>query len=70
MGIVDWDDMYATGIPIVDDQHKALFRTINELHEGLALGKGKQEVARTLDSRELRPRPLPDGRGVHAEAPV
>jgi hemerythrin len=49
MAIVEWNEMYATGIPQVDEQHKTLFKAVNEFHEGLALGKGREEMERTLD---------------------
>jgi len=33
MPLATWHERYATGIPMIDDQHKELFRAINELHD-------------------------------------
>ena len=32
MGLADWDDSYSVGYKKLDDQHKNLFRLINELN--------------------------------------
>ena len=49
MSLVTWSDRYATGIPSVDDQHKTLFKTINDFHEGLVAGKAKEELAHAVE---------------------
>jgi hemerythrin len=49
MAIYEWSDKFETGIPVVDEQHKALFRMLNDLHESLASGKGKEEIVRAMD---------------------
>ncbi|WP_306599070.1 bacteriohemerythrin [Geothrix sp. 21YS21S-2] len=49
MALIAWHDRFATGIPSVDDQHKTLFQTVNDFHEGLVTGRGREELARTLD---------------------
>jgi len=33
MGLADWDDSYSVGYKKLDDQHKNLFRLINELND-------------------------------------
>jgi hemerythrin-like metal-binding protein len=45
---VNWNDRYATGISRVDDQHKTLFDTVNDFHQGLVASRAKEELARTL----------------------
>jgi hemerythrin-like metal-binding protein len=49
MALVNWNDRYSTGIPLVDDQHKTLFASVNDFHQGLVSGRAKEELARTLD---------------------
>lgn len=39
MPLATWHERYATGIPMIDDQHKELFRAINELHDGFQEGR-------------------------------
>ena len=43
MPIAVWSDSYLTGDPTVDNQHKQLFKLVNELH-GAILGGHSQEV--------------------------
>ena len=50
MAIYEWCDMLETGIPVVDEQHNAVLRMLNDLHERLDLGKGKEEIGRAMDS--------------------
>jgi len=43
--MVVWDEKYATGIPLIDSQHKELFSLTNELfHACLAQGKMLDDV--------------------------
>ncbi|MDR3172813.1 MAG: bacteriohemerythrin [Treponema sp.] len=32
--LVEWDDKYSVGIPLIDDHHKELIRLTNELYRG------------------------------------
>ncbi|WP_010260937.1 bacteriohemerythrin [Treponema primitia] len=36
--LVEWDDRYSVGIPLIDDQHKELIRLTNELYKGCLAG--------------------------------
>lgn len=49
MALITWNDRFATGIPTVDDQHKTLFKTVNDFHEGLMTGRGREEMAKALE---------------------
>ncbi|MDR1107591.1 MAG: bacteriohemerythrin [Spirochaetaceae bacterium] len=49
--IVEWDDRYLIGIPLVDDQHKELIRLTNELYESCLLG---DEAARETFKSAIR----------------
>jgi hemerythrin len=43
--LVEWDDKYSVGIPLIDDQHKELIRLTNELYQGCL---GGDEAAQDL----------------------
>ncbi len=47
-----WTDDLATGVSIIDEQHKELFIRINALLEACGQGKGKIEVANVIDFLE------------------
>ncbi|MDE2586163.1 MAG: hemerythrin family protein [Betaproteobacteria bacterium] len=52
-GIVAWNDSYSVGMLEIDEQHKALFGTINRLWAVLVGGKGDNaEVLRLIDELE------------------
>ena len=38
MAIFEWDDSIALGIPVIDEQHKALFGLVNSLNEAIKSG--------------------------------
>jgi len=44
----EWTDDLATGVELIDKQHKEIFRRINGLLEACRLGKGKEEVGKTI----------------------
>ena len=37
--LVEWDDRYSVGIPLIDDQHKELVRLTNALYKGCLAGE-------------------------------
>ncbi|MDH5510547.1 MAG: bacteriohemerythrin [Nitrospinota bacterium] len=47
MGLADWDDSYSVGYKKLDDQHKNLFRLINELND-LSLQKQSEVTFKDL----------------------
>lgn len=47
MPLFRWDRRYATGVQEIDDQHKKLMGLMNELHDAMRSGKGK-EVSRSI----------------------
>jgi len=47
--LIVWDDSIATGIEIIDEQHKELIRLINRLNSAMQQGKGKAVVGEILD---------------------
>lgn len=49
MGKFDWWEDYSTGNQQMDNQHKKLFGYIQDLHEAMQVGKGKDILEKTLD---------------------
>jgi methyl-accepting chemotaxis protein/hemerythrin len=49
MALIAWNERFATGISMVDDQHRTLFTTVNEFHAGLVAGQARQQISKTLD---------------------
>ena len=45
-----WSSSYETGHPDVDRQHKQLFAMVNDLHEAMAHGRGREALAPVLES--------------------
>ena len=44
MAIFEWDGSIALGIPVIDEQHKALFGWVNMLDEAIKRGEGSEAV--------------------------
>jgi hemerythrin-like metal-binding protein len=49
MAFIDWTSELETGIEKIDTQHKKLVSLINELHEAMHKGKGKEAVGHVLE---------------------
>ena len=49
MPFFKWSDSYSVGTPGIDAQHKKLFALINDLHEAMSQGKGKDILGKILD---------------------
>ena len=43
-----WKDAYSVNIGIVDSQHKVLVDLLNELHQAMMTGKGKEQLGNIL----------------------
>ena len=50
MPLFTWNDSYSVSVQQFDDQHKVLFNLINELHEAMSQGKGRDRVGQTLNT--------------------
>ena len=48
MAIFEWDDSIALGIPVIDQQHKALFGLVNKLNEALHSGDGAEATGEVI----------------------
>ncbi|SJZ41162.1 bacteriohemerythrin [Selenihalanaerobacter shriftii] len=49
MEIIKWDDSYSVGVEKIDEQHKELFKRINDLIIASSSNKGKSEFKKTLE---------------------
>ncbi|PWR75533.1 bacteriohemerythrin [Methanospirillum stamsii] len=49
MAFIIWDDLYATGIESIDNQHKHLISLLNRMFEALLQKKGKDELKYVID---------------------
>jgi hemerythrin len=47
---VTWNDSWVIGVQEIDAQHKKLVSLLNQLHEALSQGQGKEVLAGVLDS--------------------
>ncbi len=45
---VKWDESYSNGIELFDNQHKGLFKLINDLHEGIRQKKNREALGTAL----------------------
>lgn len=49
MSLITWTDKLSVGVKEIDDQHKKLVAIINELHDAMAVGHGKDIIGKVLD---------------------
>lgn len=48
MALVVWSEKLSVGVRSIDDQHKKLVMLLNQLHDGMSAGKGKEVVGPVL----------------------
>ncbi len=49
MALINWTESLSVKIKSIDDQHKVLIGLINELHDSMRAGKGKEAVGKIID---------------------
>lgn len=49
MALLPWIASYSVGVPVIDAQHKHLIGLINELHDQMLAGRGKDILSSVLD---------------------
>ena len=49
MALIAWNDSYSVKVKKFDDQHKKLVDMLNELHDAMKVGKGKDVLGKVLD---------------------
>jgi len=53
MPYIEWDEgRYGVGVEHIDEQHRQLFATINDLHAAMTEGRGREELEAILDDLE------------------
>ena len=50
MALMTWNQNMSVGVKVLDDDHKRLVALINELHDALKTGHGKDALGKILDS--------------------
>lgn len=50
MPLFTWNDSYSVSVQQFDDQHKVLFNLINDLHDAMTQGKGRDRIGQTLNT--------------------
>lgn len=48
MAFIDWTPALSVSIPSIDQQHQKLISLINELHDAMRMGKGRDVLGRVL----------------------
>ena len=43
-----WSEIYSVNIGIIDAQHKTLVNMVNELHQAMVAGRGKEQLGKIL----------------------
>ncbi len=49
MALLSWSEKYSVGIKEIDKQHQKLVELINNLHDGMKAGKGKEVLGGVLN---------------------
>jgi hemerythrin len=49
MPLIIWNDSFSVHVTQVDDQHKQLFKLLNDLHEAMTVGKSKEVLGSIFD---------------------
>lgn len=50
MALLTWSDMYSVKVTDFDNQHKKLIDLINQLHDAMKAGKGKEAAGQVLNA--------------------
>lgn len=48
MALITWNENYSVKVKQFDDQHKKLIEMVNELHDSMKVGKGKETLEKIL----------------------
>lgn len=49
MALIHWSDRFSVNIAEIDEQHQRLVATLNDLHEALRAGRGKDSLGSILN---------------------
>lgn len=50
MALIEWDDKFSVKINKFDDQHKKLVAMVNQMHDAMKVGKGREVLGDILQS--------------------
>ncbi len=50
MAFLSWNQQYSTGVPSMDEQHGKLIALINQLHDAMKTGHGRDALGSVLDA--------------------
>ncbi|MBM7866914.1 bacteriohemerythrin [Heliobacterium gestii] len=50
MAFFSWDTKYSVNVPDLDKEHKILLEMLNELHDAMKQGKGKENIERLVNN--------------------
>lgn len=50
MSLIRWNDNLSVNIKVIDQQHKKLVDSINELNDAMKLGKGKEVMGKIINN--------------------
>lgn len=50
MAFIEWNSSYSVGVKKIDEEHAKLVQIINELHEAMSKGKGKDALNVIFDN--------------------
>jgi len=50
MALITWNDSYSVKVKQMDEQHRKLVEMINQLHDAMKVGQGKQVVGDVLNA--------------------
>lgn len=48
MALITWSDSYGVKVKQFDDQHKKLINMVNDLHDAMRVGKGKEVLEKIM----------------------
>lgn len=49
MALITWNDSFSVGVRALDEQHKGLIQTLNELHDAMVQGLARQVTGPLLE---------------------
>ena len=48
--LITWTDSFSVGVKAIDSQHRILIATINELHDAMSEGRGREVISKTYNT--------------------
>jgi hemerythrin len=48
MALITWNDSFSVNVKLFDEQHRKLIEMLNDLHDAMKVGKGKEALEKVL----------------------